>query len=1276
VLGVLVRAREATRPTLVVVDDADRAGDDVRASLVATPRAVADVPVLVLVLSGDGDAGALARLPPDGSLLLQPLDVEAVHAIAVRYAPGHLDQDVPAGWLLDASGGVPLRVHELASQWARREAARRVGAVAEQAAVGRAELRSMEDELAVGVVDLQAAGEHLALVTDDDAPVVCPFKGLASFDVADAPYFFGREQLVAELVARSVGAPLLGVVGPSGSGKSSVVRAGLLPALAGGVLPDSEHWTQVLVRPGEHPLRELRDAVTGLPQDRRMLIAIDQFEETFTTCRDEDERTAFIAALARAARDPHEQAVVVIAIRADYYGRCAAYPELSSLLAANHVLVRPMQSDELRRAIELPAHRAGLRVEPELTDALVADTEAEPGALPLLSTALLELWQRRHGRRLRHADYEHTGGVRGAVARLAEGAYERLDEGQRAIARSVFLRLAAEGEESTVERRRVPLAELETGGNGDVPSVVSALADERLLTISAGAVEVAHEALLREWPRLRDWIEEDREGLRIHRRLTLAAREWDGLNRDDDALYRGARLGEADEWRATRNPTLNQVEREFLEASDAREWHTRTARRRRIALAFAALAATVAAISTVAIVALNQRGEARNQRDIAVSRGIAASATSALNADPSLGITLAMRALRVANTDEAASVLRQATLGLRTLAIFPVGKGWANSAEFSPDGRRAVTAGTDGRVLVWDLVNRRLFATLRKGGTQVFGAAFSPDGHSVAIATEDGAVSVTGLARVRWRSVLRVPGQLASNVAFSPDGQRLVAAFDDRTVRVVDLTTGSQRVLRGHRGEVIGAAFSRNGTRILSWGEDGTIRVWDSGSADLVRVLRGHRAVVPRAAFDGSGRRVVSAGFDNTIRVWDVQTGSQLRRFDTDYVPFVAGFSPNGREIVTGGRDNAVRILDASDPRAPTLAVLRGHRGYVVDARFSPDGSRILSAGQDGTVRLWDAGAPVVLRPHVTDATFSPDGRHVISAGEDSIVRIWSSAGGPVQRTLPGNGRALFAVAVAQNGRLIATGDVDGTVAVWRSHAGTAPLRLRGDRQAIYSVAFAPDNRRIASASADGRVLVWSLPDTRPVVIARERSAIHEVGFSPDGQRIVAAGDNGLLAIYSAAGSPRALVRLRGHSGSVYSATFSPDGRTVASGGGDGTVRVWTAAGRALMVMRGHQGPVQAVAFRPDGRRLVSAGSDGTVRVWDPSRAEALVVLRHDRRDAVTASFDPTGGRVLSSNIDGNAWITPCDVCGSLAEVLALARARAARQLTADERERYLASIR
>ena len=407
------------------------------------------------------------------------------------------------------------------------EANRLLVDAASRTAAGRSSLNEVEAELAGKVIDLQLVREQARALAAPDTPArvaiegTCPFKGLASFEPVDADYFFGRERLVAELIARLVGARFLGIVGPSGSGKSSVLRAGLLPALAGGVLPGSGAWRRLLLRPGERPLDELRrvlvsgaqdplaEALDALPGSGRLLLAVDQLEELFTATGSDGERAAFVDMLLRAATDPEGRAVVVVALRADFYGRLAAYPRLAELLGANHVPVGPMQASELRRVVELPAARAGLRVDAELADALVDDVEGEPGALPVLSTALLELWQKRQGNALPLAAYRESGGVHGAVARLAESTYARIPDARRQLVRAIMLRLVGEDEGDAPVRRRAPLAELDLERNQDVADVLATLADTRLVTVGEGTVEVAHEALLREWPRLGEWIEED-----------------------------------------------------------------------------------------------------------------------------------------------------------------------------------------------------------------------------------------------------------------------------------------------------------------------------------------------------------------------------------------------------------------------------------------------------------------------------------------------------------------------------------------------------------------------------------------------------------------------------------------------------------------------------------------------------------------------------------------------------------------------------------------------
>ncbi len=638
-------AQGATRPTLFVVDDADGAIAD---EVFALHEAWASVPVLTIVLVQD------PRLlgQPD-VLALEPLERDAVGRIATGYAPD--DVKPPVDWLLQASGGVPSRVHELAGQWARREAARHVDISAQRTAEGRSALHALESELADQLATLQSTTDRTARVAaTDDEPVICPFKGLAAFDVADARYFFGRELLVRQLVTKLVGTGLLGVIGPSGSGKSSVVRAGLLPALAGGVLPGFEDARPVIMRPGEHPPADL----SALVGPGRFVLAVDQFEEVFTVCRDAERRAAFIAALMRLEGEGRGK--VILALRADQYGRCAEHGALSRALASNQVLVSPMSPDEVRQAIEYPCERAGLGIDPALTDRLIADVALQAGALPLLSATLLELWQLRDGRHLRLSAYRDTGGISGAVARLAEDAFAQLDPGRQQRAKGLVLRLTAAGHAGTVERRRVALTDFAPGAD----DILRVLTEHRLLTVASGTVELSHEALLREWPRLRGWIEDDRDGLRIQRSLGAAAEGWSFSQRDDEALYRGARLTEALEWRTRRDEPLNQLEQEFLTASHDRRRRERATRtRRRVLLAGAG------ALGLVAVVGVTLTWYfAGRERDIAASRDLAVKSASVVDADPGRGQAIALAALERRDTDQAENAVRQAAYVNRGVA--------------------------------------------------------------------------------------------------------------------------------------------------------------------------------------------------------------------------------------------------------------------------------------------------------------------------------------------------------------------------------------------------------------------------------------------------------------------------------------------------------------------------------------------------------------------------------------------------------------------------------
>ena len=661
----LAEAGAVTTPVLLVLDDLDAADQKLLDAVRHAGHAVASTSALVLATSRTAFPGAPHRE-------LQPLDTDGLAELVGSIA-GDAAVGLPLDAVLEETGGVPLRVHEIVAEWLRADASRRLEQAALRAAVGRQELRAAQADLSSSVVDLQRA---LGRVEADTAAAeqACPYKGLASFDVTDADAFFGREQIVAELVARLPGATLLGVVGPSGSGKSSIVRAGLSAALASGALPGSEEWMQAVIRPGEHPLDELSRVRRG-HGGAKLLLVVDQLEEVFTLCRDEAERMVFLDALTRPAA--HE--TVVIAVRADFYGRFAALPALAAQLAENHVLVGPMRMDDLRRAIELPARRAGLHVEPALVDALLADVADEPGGLPLLSTALVELWQHRDGRTLTLETYRQTGGVRGAVARIAEEAYEGFTPEQRGTARAIFLRLAsADGDAAT--RRRAPLAELELDTNEDARRVVSVLTESRLVSVSEEALEVSHEALLREWPRLREWLDEDAEGRRLHGHVIRAATEWEDADRDPAELYRGARLAGAVDWAAEHDVELNELERSFLAESQAAseaesERIRRTNRRLRLLLAGAAvfLVAAVAGGS----VAVFQSVEAQRESDraaraarIAQAREIATFALDNYEGDPDGSILAAVEAVEITRRQDGI-VLPEALNALRIALGLP-----------------------------------------------------------------------------------------------------------------------------------------------------------------------------------------------------------------------------------------------------------------------------------------------------------------------------------------------------------------------------------------------------------------------------------------------------------------------------------------------------------------------------------------------------------------------------------------------------------------------------
>ncbi|MEV7892171.1 nSTAND1 domain-containing NTPase [Streptomyces sp. NPDC002817] len=1128
------------------------------------------------------------------------------------------------------------------------------------------------------------AADDAAVSGAEDAGegVDAPYRGLARFEPGDSGLFFGRDRLTADLLDLLRRQRFAAVFGPSGSGKSSLLRAGLVPALQQSPETGLRPAVIRILTPGAHPARahapllDADGAGKGGDGGGDRFVIVDQFEEVYTLCHDPEERTRFIDLLL-AARQPAGRLRVLIAVRADFYGRCAEHHALADALRDANLLVSPMNQDELRDAIVKPATATGLTPERALTARIIRDVADESGGLPLMSHALLETWRRRRGRALTEAAYDAVGGVSGAIARTAEHLYTQLSPEQAALARDLLLRLITPGEGAQDTRRPAPRAELTAGAHGDAALVLEQLARARLVTLDDDTVDLAHEALITAWPRLHMWIETDRELLRAHRRLTHTAGEWAEHGRDDGVLYRGVRLAE---WDDRDTGLLNDLEHEFLAASRDRAQAERAATRRRVRLTLSGLTATVVALSVLAFVALVQARRAEAGQELAFARQLVASARSQAQLDPELGLLLATRAYRTSATDETEAALRQALFESRVRAVLASHDGEVLGVSFSPDGRYLATSGGDGAIRVWRYGTTLRDPVVLRGHHegQVWTPVFSPDGTRITAAGQDGTVSVWTWASSAKPVTLRGHTARVWSATFSPDGRSVASVGDDGTVRIWNATGRGERVvLRGHDGRTLGVSYSPDGRRLASSGGDGTVRIWNVESRRTTVVLRGHGDSVEAVAFSPDGQRIATASTDGTARLWDPAAPTESVVLGShDGTAEGIGFSPDGTRVASTGNDGTVRIWNVHHRAAPLI--LRGHRGAVMTVAFAPDGRHLVSVSEDGTVRIWDAaptGSDSVLTGHegpVWATVPSRDGHRLASASADGTVRVWRTGSTAPPTVLRGHDGEVLGVAFSPDGRRVAgTGD-DGTTRIWPVDGATKPVVLRGHGGAVWTAEFSPDGRRLVTGGSDGTVRIWhTTSGAAPLVVDTGQDNVRYVAYSPDGHRVAAAGLDGTIHVLDPT-TGEELEVLRGHNGLVWSVAFSPDGRHLVSGGNDGTARLWdlTRPG-GPRVLNGHQGVVWSVAFSSDSRRVATTGNDATTRIWETTGSSPPVVLHGFGASVENTNFLP-GNRFVSSHDDGTVRVWTCRPCEPIDEVLRRSREGITRDLTQEERGGYL----
>ncbi|MER6335015.1 hypothetical protein ABT298_38130 [Streptomyces sp. NPDC001034] len=970
--------------------------------------------------------------------------------------------------------------------------------------------------------------------TDEDTEP--PYRGLARFEPADAAMFFGRDELTERLLRHAASHRLTAVFGPSGSGKSSLLRAGLIPRLRGPDTPAPRPAAIRVLTPGEHPHRTHAERLEPAAADGDTWLIVDQFEELYTLCTDPLEREQFIDRLLTAT-EPARRLRVVLAVRADFLDRCTAHPRLTAALQDATVLAGPMSRDELREAVVRPAQKSGLVVERALTARVLEETRDEPGALPLMSHALLETWRRRSGRTLTLAAYELTGGVHGALNRTAEDLYARLTPQQAEAARRILLRLVTPGKGTQDTRRPAPRDELDTAAPTGTADVLERLVKARLVTLDGHTVTLAHEALIAAWPRLGKWIDEARERLRVRHRVTEAARAWEALGRDPGALYRGTPLAAAEEMLAGTAGDLNRLERDFLTGSAAaRDREHRAAARttRRLRHLTGALSVLLVCALTASLIAWHQyrasehrRGQALAAQKTALSRQLAAQSAALLGDDPDLASLLAVQAYRTRPTAEAASsVYAAAALPLRHRLGGPTAP--VSAVAFSPDGRRVAAGGVDGALRLRDTRTGTVRRVLPAFGGAVTGLAYGAGGRLVAAGAPDGTIRVADLVRGTTRLVrptgigpltsmsLSPDGRLLAagglsgrtelvdtatgrlrarltghtepvrTVTFSPDGRTVATGGDDRTARLWDTATGENRaVLTGHADSVSAMAFSPDGTTLATGSRDRTVRLWDVAQ-EIPDVVRAGPATVSSMAFTADGRTLATGEADGTARLWDA-AGTRPRGARSLGTGAVTSLLPGPggrmRAALIGADGRTVRLRDAND-RAPRTVTDPGPRPDTLLATALGPGGRVLATGgTGGTVRLWDTATGrrrILLTGHtdvVTALAFSRDAHTVVSAGADGTVRLWDTATGASRAVLDDTASS---VALSPDGRTLATGHDDGTVRLWDLATRSVRATLRGPRLAVSALAISPGRPTLAAGTTDGTIRRWHLYLPRP----------------------------------------------------------------------------------------------------------------------------------------------------------------------------------------------------
>ncbi|MGB3669307.1 MAG: CHAT domain-containing protein [Phormidesmis sp.] len=1101
----------------------------------------------------------------------------------------------------------------------------------------------------------------------------CPYRGLFAFQEEDAHLFFGREQFSKLLFSAVKRMPLVAVIGPSGSGKSSAVFAGLIPQLREDV---SCQYQILAFRPGSQPFEAIATAISNvsnalsaekigekarektgqdlaiaLQQNHqalsaaigqlvrgstdRLILIIDQFEELYTLSPSEV-RQPFLDSLLDTIRTA-PAVTLVLTLRADFYGHALAYRPFSDVLQGAVYNLGPMSRPELRSAIESPAENSGVTLETGLSNRLIDDVWEQAGGLPLLEFALTQLWSKQKNAQMTYRAYADIGGVEVALANHAEAVYARLDENNQQRAQRVFMQLVHLPEEGEPTRQVATRNEVKAE-NWDL---IARLASSRLVVTSYSAstaqetAEIVHEALLKSWERLKQWVQADGDFRRWQLRLRTSAQQWIKNSYDDHLLLRWKALSDAEYWYSQRKEDLSPGDVNFIQQSLKARDHDAKMQKRSRQLTFGGLASGL-------VLALGLTGLAFYQWRLAHIREIEAtsqSSTALFATNQKLeALVEAIRAKRSLQQPFKASsttqtmvdlALKQATYGLVEYNRLSAHVDGVKGVAFSSNGEMIASIPENNIVQLWSS-NGTLQATLEGHRASINSVSFSPQAQLVASASADNTIKLWTLDGT-LKDTFEGHRDEVTTVSFSPDGQTILSASADKTIRLWNLDGTLREIIQGHRASVTDASFSPDGQTIVSASADKTAKLWKLDGT-LLKTFEGHRSEVTSVAFRLDGETIATASNDKTVRLWNLD--GTLRSTLTGHTAEVTdvSFSPDGETIASASADKTIKLWNNN---ATLTTTLEGHGDIVWSVAFSPDGTSLASASWDSSVRLWRYKNPLLTllsghRDGVTGVSFSPDGERIATASDDRTVKLWDLEG-TLLKTFVGHQGRVYKAAFSPSGETIASASDDRTVKLWNLR-GDLLATLDGHSGAIWDIRFSPDGQMIVSASDDKTIKLWNRQGDLMKTFSGHKGTVFKAIFSPDGQTIVSVSNDKTIRLWDV---DRGLQKtIEGHSKSISGGDISPDGQLIASASNDKTITLWTMDGSLYKTIEASNAQIEDVAFSPDGQTIASASADDTVKLWS-LEGTLLKTLKRQEGAIWGIDYSPDSQRVASASADG-----------------------------------------